>query len=155
MEIPGAHVSMMEEWRKGQGMEFGEHIAAGISSVKTIGVPMRVVAVGLERKRWNSGNISKAELTCPSAWVDLGILMEGAVVTLSEVSVEPSHWDSMNPSMPSICSSERQNQDDLGGSSFVFCGWCLASKWLDYLWDIMFLLDDRVGLALLRTSSVD
>lgn len=155
MEVPGAHVSMMEEWRRGQGMEFGEHITADISSVKTIRVPARVVAVGLERKRWNSRNISKAEWTCPSGWVDLGILLEGAVVTLSEISVEPSHWDSISPSMPSICSSERQNRDDLGGSSFVFCGWCLAPKWLDYLWDIMFLHDDHVGLALLRTSSVD
>lgn len=118
-------------------------------------VPHGVVAVGLERKRWNSRNIGKAELTCPSAWVDLGILLEGAVLTLSEISVEPSHWDSINPSMPSICSSEQQNQDDLGGSSFVFCGWCLAPKWLDYLWDIMFLHDDHVGLTLLRTSSVD
>lgn len=61
MEVPGAHVSMMGEWRKGQGMGFGEHITADISSVKTIRVPTRVVAVGLERKRWNSRNISKAE----------------------------------------------------------------------------------------------
>lgn len=33
MEVPGAHVSTMEEWRRGQGMEFGEPITADISSV--------------------------------------------------------------------------------------------------------------------------